>query len=103
MKLSQEAIESIKREWKKVDVEVRGEKGKFYDKIVKKYKTNRDSIRRAIKSNNSKSIEKGKRVTFTFAGSLLKGSIIERDTDWVMIKGDDGYKYPIRESELIFI
>tara|TARA_R110000765_G_scaffold277349_1_gene375257 strand:+ start:512 stop:664 length:153 start_codon:yes stop_codon:yes gene_type:complete len=40
-------------------------------------------------------------VTFSFAGSTYKGTIIEIDKEKVLIKGLDGYKYPISIYQII--
>ena len=40
-------------------------------------------------------------VTFSFAGSTYKGTIIEIDKEKVLIKGLDGYKYPIGIDQII--
>ena len=42
-------------------------------------------------------------VTFTFAGSTYRGSIIEIDKkrEKVLVKGLDGYRYPISNDQII--
>tara|TARA_R110000744_G_scaffold81130_2_gene159566 strand:+ start:510 stop:662 length:153 start_codon:yes stop_codon:yes gene_type:complete len=44
-----------------------------------------------------------KEVKFTFAGSIYKGTIIEIDKkrEKVLVKGLDGYRYPISNDQIL--
>ena len=48
-------------------------------------------------------VKMNQEVTFTFAGSINEGTIIEIDKkrEKVLVKGLDGYRYPISNDQII--